>query len=50
MTELREQGMNLAAMMGLMIEEMRQDHRQRVVRLDSGIIDVAHASLFEIVS
>jgi len=45
--ELRQQRMDLGAMMGLVIEEVRQDHRERILAGDAGIVDVAHRAAFE---
>ena len=46
--ELGEQRIGLRAMMGLVVEEMRQDHFERIFRPEAGIVDVAHAAAREI--
>src|SRR5258708_30171235 len=45
--ELRQQRVNLRAMMSLMIEEVRQDHVNRILRLNARIVDVVQAALEE---
>ena len=49
MAELREQGVDLGAVMRLVIEEMRQQDVQRIFRLDARVIELTHALVVEAV-
>ena len=46
--ELRQQHVDLGAMMGLVIEEMRQDHSPGILDTEPGIVHVSDAAVLEI--
>ena len=45
--ELREQRADLRAVMRLMIEEVRQEHLERVLGREAGVVDIVHAAALE---